>query len=219
VLIPAFTRLHDDPKRVGEVWLRGSLLTAVVAVPGFVGMAVVSPDFVPVVLGSRWDAAVPVLQFLCVAGIVQALHMLQWSLLQSRGRAGTLLRYNLVATAANVTAFVVGLTWGVKGVAAAFAIARLAMLPVFPWLAGRSVDISLARFFRNLAPVAEAAAFMFAAVLAVRLALVQAGLGAPGRLVLLVAVGAASYVGILFARSRWLLDLAIRRVDPEERDS
>ena len=215
VLVPAFTRLQDDPKRAGDVWLRGSLLTGVVAIPGFVGMSVVAPDFVPVVLGERWEPAAGILQLLCIAGIVQALHMLQWSLLQSRGQAGTLLRYNLVATAANMTGFVVGLHWGVKGVAAGFAIARLLMLPVFPWLAGRGVGVSLGRFLGNLEPVAVAATAMFAAVLCTRLLLVDAGVVDAARLVLCVAVGAVTYVGVLAWRSRWLL-VDLRRLRGSE---
>jgi O-antigen/teichoic acid export membrane protein len=211
VLIPAFARLRDEPQRVGEVWLRGSLLTAVVAVPGFVGMLVVAPDFVPVVLGSRWDAAVPVLQLLCIAGIVQALHMLQWSLLQARGEAGTLLRFNLFSTVVNVTAFAVGLMWGIKGVAAGFAISRVLLLPLFPWLACRSVGMPLRRFFTNLRPVAEAALFMLGAVFGARVLLVHAGVGTAARLVLLVAVGAVAYIGILFVRSRPLL-IELRRL-------
>src|SRR5262249_49727547 len=38
VLIPAFSRLQDDPERLGQAWLRGSRLLAVASFPAFAGM-------------------------------------------------------------------------------------------------------------------------------------------------------------------------------------
>jgi O-antigen/teichoic acid export membrane protein len=200
VMIPAFSRLQDETQRLGSVWLRGSRLSAAVSVPTFLGMGLVAPDFVPAILGERWNDAVPVLQLLCWAGILQGVQLLQWSVLQARGRAGSLLRYATVSTAANVAGFAVGLHWGIVGVAAGFAIVRTLMVPVITWMTTRELGLRLIEFPKALASVAEAAAVMVAGVLIARAGLVDMGVTSAARLVILAALGAVLYVGWLLWR-------------------
>jgi O-antigen/teichoic acid export membrane protein len=211
VMVPAFARLQDDPVRLGQAWLRGSRLTAAVSIPGFVGMLAVAPDFVPVVLGKRWQEAVPVLQLLCWAGILQSTEMLQWSVLQSCGRAGTLLRYTAVSCCANVVAFAVGLHWGIVGVAAGFAIARTLLVPVITRLTCRAVRMRLRDYVRGQLSVVQASAAMLLAVLAAHALLVEAGLPSAARLPLLVAIGAGIYGALMLWRAKDVTD-ELRRI-------
>lgn len=201
VLLPAFARLQDDPRRLGRAWLRGTRLSAAVSVPAFLGMMAVAADFVPVVLGERWTEGVPVLQLLCLAGILQGIQMLEWSVLQARGQAGLLLRYMLVSTAANLIGFAVGLHWGIVGVAAGFAVARAIMVPILTLLTCRAVGLSLGDVFRALSGVAQAAALMLVTVATMRYLLIEAGVPTSGRLPLLVAAGVAVYASFLWWRA------------------
>lgn len=211
VMIPAFARLQDDRERLGTTWLRGSRLTAAVSIPGFIGMLAVAPDFVPVVLGHRWEGAVPILQLLCWAGIFQSVEMLQWSVLQSCGRAGTLLRYTTASTVCNLIAFGVGLHWGIEGVAAGFAIARTLLVPFITSITCRVTHLRLRDYVSAQAGVLQACALMLVAVIGCRALLVEAGLPAAARLPLLVALGAASYVALLLWRSKDIVD-ELRRI-------
>jgi O-antigen/teichoic acid export membrane protein len=202
VLIPAFARLQDDLPRLGQAWLRGARLTGAISTPGFVGMIVVAPDFVPVVLGDRWSDAVPVLQLLCWAGILQSVEALQWSVLQSCGKAGTLLRYTAVSTTANVAAFGVGLHWGIVGVAAGFAIARTVMVPFITRLTCRTVGLRLRDYARAQWSIAQGSLAMALAVLGARAGLIEVGAPTAARLPILVAVGIATYAGFLLWRAK-----------------
>ena len=46
--------------------------SAPIALPALGGLVIVAPDFVPVVLGDQWEAAVPVIQILAWVGALQA---------------------------------------------------------------------------------------------------------------------------------------------------
>jgi O-antigen/teichoic acid export membrane protein len=211
VMVPAFARLQDDPVKLGHAWLRGARLTAAVSIPGFVGMFVVAPDFVPVVLGKRWEDAIPVLQLLCWAGIPQSTEMLQWSVLQSCGRAGTLLRYTMVSSSANVASFAIGLHWGIVGVAAGFAIARTLLIPAITTLTCRTVQLRLRDYVRAQTTVLQASAGMLAAVLAARALLVETGVPQALRLAILVVTGAAIYIALMLWRAKDVTD-ELRRI-------
>src|SRR5207344_3243940 len=53
-LFSAFSKIQHEPTRLGEAWARGNEVISAVNVPAFLGMAVVAPDFVPVIIGLHW---------------------------------------------------------------------------------------------------------------------------------------------------------------------
>lgn len=201
VLFAGLSRLQEDPARLGRAWLRGNALIVTVAAPAFLGMAVVAPDFVPVVLGDRWSDAVPVLQLLSLAGIAQALTALNWSAMQAVGQAGALLRFMVFSTALTVAGFVTGLVWGIAGVAGMFAASRFVVAVCFAWLVGRAVAVPLRAFVRAQLPALVLGASMAAVVLVARLGLLETSLPAAARLVVLVALGIAVYAALVMWRA------------------
>jgi O-antigen/teichoic acid export membrane protein len=200
VLFPAFARIAADRPRAGAAWLRGSRIVAAITVPAFVGLAVVAPDFVPVVLGDRWHKAIPVLQLLCIAGLAQSLQTLNHSMLQALDKAGALLAFMIFSATLTVSAFAIGLHWGVVGVAAGFAAARTTVLPVFTTIVSRAAQIRVLAFAGAVRPVLEVSAAMGALALALRLGLEDAGASAGLRLAAVVAFGAAAYPALLGRR-------------------
>jgi O-antigen/teichoic acid export membrane protein len=196
VMSPAFSRIQDEPERIALAWARVSRLLACVSVPALAGLVVVAPDFVPVVLGDRWHEAATVVQILAWVGIVQALQTLNVDILMARNRTRTILKFSLVLTTAHLTAFAIGLQWGVTGVAAAYAVSTTLVEPFQTVLAARALGVSPMVFFSAVGRVFQAAVGMCAVVWALRVGLVDAGVPAFGRLVLCSAAGVASYVAL-----------------------
>jgi O-antigen/teichoic acid export membrane protein len=215
VLFPAFALMAADPPRAGAAWLRGNRIVASITVPAFVGLAIVAPDFVPVVLGERWVKAVPVLEFLCIAGLAQSLQSLNHSILQALDRAGALLAFMIFSATVTVSAFAIGLHWGVVGVAAGFAAARALVLPVFTAICCRAAQVRVRAVAETLRPLFEVSAAMGVAAYGVRLALEGAGVPAAYRLAAVVVVGATAYLGLLAWRQpalvKEIVGLARRR--------
>ncbi len=168
-------------------------------------MIAVAPDFVPVVLGHRWNAAVPVVQLLCLAGAGQAVQTLQHSVLQARGKAGTLLRFMAVSSVMNVTAFAIGLRWGIVGVAASFVVSRALLLPFLTSRTSREVGLRPRDLVVSLWAPTLASLSMFGAVAGCRFLLMNAGFPAAARLSVLVVLGIAVYVGFCALRARDLV--------------
>lgn len=202
VMFPAFARLQDDHEKLGRTWIRGARLLATLNVSIFLGLAVVAPDFVPVVLGTRWHAAVPVLQLLSLAGATQTLQTLNWSVLQAVNRSGRLLRFMVFATALTVGAFVAGLQWGVVGVAGLFAASRVIVTVVFAWTTCRAIGLPLVRYFLGFSPIVRISVPMAVAVYLLRIGLLAAGVGTAPRFVLLVAAGVGIYGALVFWQAR-----------------
>jgi O-antigen/teichoic acid export membrane protein len=201
VLFAAFVRMQKEHVRLGQAWLRGNQLISAVTVPTFLGMAVVAPDFVPVVLGDRWQEAIPVLQLLSLAGVAHGVQTLNWSVVQAFGKAGLLLRFMLFATVVTVGGFVIGLQWGVVGVAASFAVSRVVVLVVNTWITCRAARLPIWDFPRSLAGIFGASLAMAAVVYFVRLGLANLDVPQAARLLLLVALGIAVYAALILWRA------------------
>ena len=199
VFFPAFSRISDDRERMSDMWLRATRLVAVIAMPSLVGLCIVAPDFVQVVLGNRWSEATPVIQILAWVGLIQALQTLSGEVLLALNKSGTLLRFTMLWFVGSVVALVLGLRWGIIGVAASYLAVTILIEPLRTFLTTHALGISFWRFPRALIGVAQATAVMASVLLLVRARLVAADVPASARLVVLVLLGSFVYV----AASLW----------------
>jgi O-antigen/teichoic acid export membrane protein len=201
VLFPALARMQHDVRRVADAWLRTNRMVASLTVPMLVGLALVAPDFVDAVLGTRWHAATIPLQILCWVGLLQSLQGLNGSVLRACDRTDLLFRYAVVVAVASLAAFIFGLRWGIVGVSAAYAVSSTIVEPYYTWLTCRVVGTTLWEFCRSLAGIAQAAAVMAVAVLGSRIVLLHVGTTAWERLLTLIAIGAAVYIPVCMLRA------------------
>lgn len=200
VLFPAFSRLQDERRRMAAAWLRGNRLIGAITIPAMLGLIVVAPEFVRVVLGERWEEAIPVVQLLAWVGLLQSLQRLNSSVLMACDRAKTLLRYSVVVLVASLAAFVFGLQWGIVGVAAAYAASSTVVELYYTWLTARVLEISPWALARSLSGVIQASLGMLACVAFARFLLVGQ-LGDAWLLVLLTALGAATFGALCWWRA------------------
>jgi O-antigen/teichoic acid export membrane protein len=221
VFSPAFSRIQDEPERIAATWARVGRLLAAVSLPALGGLIVVAPDFVPLVLGSHWAEAVPVIQILAWVGIVQAVQAINMDILLARGRSRTMFRFAVVVTSCHLVAFGVGLQWGVVGVAVAYSVSTTLVEPAQTFLAARALHVSPMIFLRALFGPFQAAVGMCLAVLALRTGLVDAGVPAEARLALCILAGAVVYAALclwrvpeLAAEARGLLGRRSRPAAP-----
>jgi O-antigen/teichoic acid export membrane protein len=193
VLGPTFARMQDEPARIADAWVRIVRLLGMISIPSLLGLVVVAPDFVHVVLGDAWAPAVPLIQVLAWVGLLQSLQSINTDILQARGLTSTIFRFTILFSGAHFLAFVIGLQWGVVGVAVAYAISSTLVEPIYTWLTARSIGISPWRIAGAVRGVFEAGLIMAGALLALRAGLLDLGVPAFFRLAILVPVGSAVF--------------------------
>jgi O-antigen/teichoic acid export membrane protein len=200
VFFPAFSRISDR-QQIAAVWLRASRMVAVVVVPTTLGLVAVAPDFVSVVYGRKWHAAVPVLQLLAPIGLMQALTAINGGLLKAIAQTRMQFRFTVVATLVSVGAFAAGLPWGIVGVAVVYLAVTLALQPAYVILTARAVGISSFDWLRSIGGVLQAGIAMMLVVLLGRALLDGAEVPTAARLVALMILGACVYVALLAWRA------------------
>lgn len=194
VLFPAMSRLQDDRERMAALWVRATRIVAAFSVPALLGMMVVAPDFVAVVLGDKWRAATPVIQILSWVGLLNSLQTLNSNVLIALDRAQTLFRYTVVFFVAHMVAFVIGLHWGILGVAACYAISTTLVEPLYVWLTARAVGVSPRVFLGALVGPGQAGVLMLAVLIPLHHVFASAGVGHVAQLGLCALIGTLVFV-------------------------
>ena len=193
VLFPAFARMQAEPRRIADLWLRSTRVVGTLSVPALLGLIVVAPDFVPVVLGPRWIGATTVLQVLSWVGLMQSLQTSTTDVMLAVDRSELVRSYSVGFFCAHLVAFVIGVQYGIVGVAVAYAISSTVVEPLQTVLACRALGVSARGYFVGLRGVAEVGLLMLATVLAARLVLLDAtSLGPAARLVICSLLGMAA---------------------------
>jgi O-antigen/teichoic acid export membrane protein len=206
VLFPAFSRMQGGAAAVGTAWVRVNRVLAAISLPAMLGLIVVAPDLIPFVLGDRWVKAVPVIQLLAWVGLIQALQGINGAVLIAMNRTGRLLAVTAAIVTLSFAALFAGLPWGVRGVAAAYAVANTLTFPAFTWVVTRCLGVSVWTVFRSLLGVGAAAVVMVVVTFFAREWLLHQHLPLGVRLLLEVAVGAGVYVAVCLRTSRAVVD-------------
>ena len=207
VTFPALSRMSEEQKPLGPTVLRITELLTVASVVPMAFVAVAAPELVHVVLGPKWDAAIPVLSILAIAGARETVVQVTHSLMRALGRGRLILWYEVGATVFQLAGIAIGLAWGIVGVATGFLIAGLLLTPVLLTIQHRLTGITLAEQTATVWPFVHAVLWAAGVYLLVRWAGVGdlwtliGGLGA----YLLVAIA------VLWIAHRPTLERLIRR--------
>lgn len=191
-LYPAFARVQHDKERVAGIWLRVTTVVAGIVAPAMAGLAVVAPDFVDVVLGRRWAAAAPILRILALVTLVQSVSSLGQKMLQALDRARTVLHFSVAGMILTVASFVVGLRWGIVGVASSYACVAVPIAVAFSCVTARALSVPLARLGSSVRGVFEATSVMVVVALVAQASL--DGTSSAVRLALTIVAAALVYV-------------------------
>lgn len=191
VAFPVFAKIQAEPEQVQKAYYKAVRQTSVMSFPAFLGLIAIAPEATRVFFGNQWDASVPAMQVLAVAGVAQSILFVNGVVLKSLGRPGWRMVIMAVSVALLVGAFAVAVQWGITAVAWALVIITYAMAPV--WLAAthRLVELSFRRYLAQIVPPLVASALMVGSVFALKLAV--DGLILPWRVTLLVVTGVLVY--------------------------
>jgi len=201
VVYPALSNFSDDHERLRAAYLRTSRLIALITFPAMLGLAVTAQPFVRLFLGPKWLPVAGLLLVFAPLGALQTLCDPISLIYSTQGRMDVLFRWQILASVSYVLSFVVGLRWGIFGVATSYAIVWTVLM--FPSLAipFRLVGLPLKTFFGSLWPMIWYSLVMAAVAGAWLYGLGRVGIqNAAVEFATTAAVGAALYTALVLWR-------------------
>jgi O-antigen/teichoic acid export membrane protein len=219
VALALFSRAQEDRAALAALFRRTTLIAGVIMIPAFAGLAAIAPFLIEALLRPEWLPMVPLVQILCLYGLVQADVYFSATVLRALGRIDLVYRVGLFVVAAKLVGFLVAVRFGSLAIAWTMVVVHAAAAPtLFGIVCARVPDAGAGRL-RAYGLPALAAAVMALAVLGAGREL--AALPAPTRLALVTAGGFLVYwlaLGILQPRAAltsmaWLAQrLSLRRM-------
>lgn len=192
---PVMAGVGSADERLCRVFRKMLRFTAFVSFPAMLGLALIAPEFVPLVLKSQWSACVPYLRILCVAGAFIPLSQLYSNLLISRRRSGGFLLGTALMLLVQL-GLMVGLSLSggnIQTLLYAIATMQILWLGVWHFLARSVLKVRLVWMLKDIVP------FLAISLIAMGVAQLAAS-WTPNlwlRMVLKIVVAVVCYTGIM----------------------
>jgi len=175
VMMPAYAKIGDDRRRLGNVFLQVFELVMSLAIPLTAFIILAAPQIVLGLLGSQWEAAVLPLRILALAGLLRSVNATSGPLFVGSGRPHMAFWINLSRAAViAVATYPLTRLFGVPGAGVAVVLALGSTLPI--WATVRQIGaVSWGAILRAMAQGFVLAGLVAVAVLSVRLLLPRVG--------------------------------------------
>ena len=196
--LPLFARLQHEPARLRATVLQFTRVTCLVSAPVFYGISALAPEALTLCFGHKWAASAPSLQVLCLVGLLYAGFYFHGPLLAAVGKPQWNLFLNALQAAGNGAAFLIGVRWGILGVATAYVARAYLMAPIHLWVLRREAGLEIGAYVKQFLPAGVASVVMMLGLAALKFAPLPA-LPPVAALGLAVVAGGLLYLGVILA--------------------
>lgn len=199
VALPTLSRLQDNRAGFRNAFSRMAALSCVVVCPASLGFAAVASDALPLLFGSQWVEAVPVVRILALAAPAAVISAFAGPTLVALGRSDTMVRFALLQLVAVATISLGAVQFGLVALAAANVARVYLTMPIQLWMFSRATGMRGWDVLRNVIPPAIGALIM-AGVLLLASPSIHAWIESPIlRLCVMVPMGMLIYGAVLLA--------------------
>lgn len=143
VATSTLSKLSDQPSKYLNYYLKAISLIAFVGMPVSFFVMVESEDLILLLLGSQWGKTVEIFQILAAGTGVWMLYSTTYWLHASLGRSDRLICWTIFSSFVIITAIIVGLQFGLKGVALAHTFTLYLLTAVGIKYAGNPIGLKL----------------------------------------------------------------------------
>ncbi|QDT67215.1 Teichuronic acid biosynthesis protein TuaB [Planctomycetes bacterium MalM25] len=157
VMVPALSRLKEQPERYSKAYLTALTALATVVTPLVTVAAIDSERLIPLILGDLWRPSIPIFQALIPAAYLAVFSSVFSWIYVSQGRGVDQVRWQIINGVATLAGVVCGLRWGAVGVAWGFSASRLIVMPIGFWLSFRGAPMTIPELLQAIRPVALSA--------------------------------------------------------------
>jgi len=197
VMFPAFSGMQSDPELVRRTTFRALGGVACLIFPFMVGMGCVADLFVPVVLGEKWILIIQPIQILILLGILKTPLFLVSSIFLAKDRSDWFFRLSLMYAATMITAYLVGVRWGLVGVVTSITVAQFFMTGLQLTALSKLLEVRLRELLHPLLAPACGALIMGVLVFGTRTLLEPTQLASGWLLLILISLGVVSYIIVM----------------------
>ncbi len=150
VMFPIFSKIQNDNNTFKIGYSKAINYITLISFPMLAGMFVIAPEFVTLFLGEKWEPSITVLQILCTIGAFKSLGNPIGAVLYAKGRADIGFYWNILAMVLVGIAVIIGVNWGINGVAIAILALQLPMFFMIQPIVNGLIEMKMIQYLRLL---------------------------------------------------------------------
>jgi O-antigen/teichoic acid export membrane protein len=148
-LLPGFARIASDHGAMGAAYRNAIGILSLIALPAAAGIFAVAPYLVPVALGQKWLAGVPLMEILAFNGGLLLIHSSICTALIAVGRPDRVVKTNAAYVVMLLGLFLLLVPrLGLPGAAYAALMTSILSTPIYLWQVRRTVGVFPSEFLR-----------------------------------------------------------------------
>lgn len=212
VLFPAFSKLQNDDEKFRTIYKHAIFYISLIAFPIMIGLMSTAEVLVDILFGNKWEGLALLLIILAPSGMIRSIYTTTGAIYKAKGNTDLQLKIGTVFTIVTITGFLIGLSYGVNGVAISYVITNIIMIyPVFKISWGQ-IGLSVKEGVETIAPILFISLLMGVGIYLLDFLLFQTIQNQIARLMLMIASGISLYavmihfqygsIKVLFSRLR-----------------
>lgn len=149
---PVFAKTNDEQERQKKIFRKLLRFTAFVSFPAMFGLALVSREFIVVLLGEKWRESAELLQMLCVMGAFYPISSLFSNLIIGRGHSSIYMWCNIGLCIAQLAAVYFSASYGLEFMIQVYVCINVGWLLVWHYFARREICLRLVEVVKDISP-------------------------------------------------------------------
>jgi len=152
VYLPTLSRLCGTPDEFRLVFLQLIRWLSIVTTPLSIVLIATGDQVISVLLGEQWSQAGELFRVLAFAALFQPLGSFSGTLLTALGQTRRLAKWGVFSSILITSSFIIGIQYGVFGVAVAYAIATKIQQPILLWYSLRYAPVTVTQYLGAMLP-------------------------------------------------------------------
>ncbi len=211
VLYPVLSIVKEDNTRFTSAYLKVVVSIAMISFPLMISVFLFAKPLIFIFFGEKWQAVIPLIMIFAPVGLIQSIGATVGSIYQVKGRTDWMFLWGIGAGSMAILAFIIGLQWGIIGVAVGYAIISFVLFyPNFA-IPFQLIGLKFLQLLRALWPVFRNSGIMIAAMWLIGITLPDS-LPDIYVMVILISLGCAIYLVANWILNRNQLQELLRTV-------
>lgn len=153
VTFPVLCDLQEDEVRLKEVYRKFIQISALFIFPLMSSLAVLSFPVIRLILTEKWLPSAPLLQLLCLAGMLYPIHALNLNLLNVKGRSDLFLRLEIIKKAMITIAILLTYRLGIEMIILGQVITSYLILFINTYYTKKLIDYGIIKQIKDLSGI------------------------------------------------------------------
>ena len=149
---PVLTKADSDKARQKHIFRKLLRFTAFISFPAMLCLALVSEEFIVILITEKWLSSAHLLRILCIAGAVMPVSYLFSNLLISRGRSDIYMWCTIALCIAQLAGMLLCVPYGINMMVAVFAFINMTWTIVWFWFSRHEIDLHFSEVVRDISP-------------------------------------------------------------------